>query len=283
MKIIKTDRLLKAAREGRYAVPAVNVDNLDSIRGVLYSCQKLESPVILQLSPIQVESRKIRYQIMIQIMQELGREFEVTAAIHLDHGIVLREVKEAVDAGFTSVMYDGSASSYQTNIQNTKEIKAYAKEIPVEGELGVIGGTEGSGSQEQTLICYTGVREAEEYVSLTGVDFLAVAVGNAHGIYREKPQLHFKRIEEIREAVPVPLVLHGASGLSETDIAKAVKSGISKINFFTDMDLAFRRGMDQIREQEPEAYSFQYLAEAGKQAGVQMEKIIRMCHSQGKA
>ena len=157
MKIIKTDRLLKAAQEGKYAVPAVNVDNLDSIRGVLYSCQKLESPVILQLSPVQVQSREIPYRTLIQIIKALGEEFEVVAAIHLDHGTSVEDVKKAMNSGFTSVMYDGSNNDYNINIQNTEEVKEYRKNMPVEGELGVVGGTEGQSISEDASISYTGV------------------------------------------------------------------------------------------------------------------------------
>ncbi|MEG2060017.1 MAG: class II fructose-bisphosphate aldolase [Lachnospiraceae bacterium] len=283
MKIVDTKKLLQAARVGQYAVPAINADNVDSLLGIFNSCSQWNAPVIIQLSPIQVYSRKIDYQTMVNVIKTVGANYPVTAAIHLDHGTKVEDVKKAVISGFTSVMYDGSACDYQTNIKNTQVLRTFCKELSLEGELGVIGGEEGSSAKEGTKEIYTNVKEAIEYVKKTNVDFLAVAIGNAHGVYRESPKLNFQRLKELMEALTIPLVLHGASGLSETDLSHAIKLGVSKINFFTEIDHAFLNGIQEKLKQNPNDYTFQCMPQGTKYVKERMDRIIHICGCEGKA
>lgn len=278
-----TLQLLHEALAGGYAVPAINVEHTDSLIGVLNVCEKMKSPVIIQLSPVQAEARGFGYGPLIDSIRAIAAHYSVPAAIHLDHGVDLQDIKNGVESGFSSVMYDGSRLSFEDNLKNTVEIKKFCREAALEGELGVIGGTEGAVNNEETEDIYTDVNQAALYTQETGVDFLAVAIGNAHGVYRKKPKLNFKRLRELREKVSVPLVLHGASGLSEEDIKTAIELGICKINFFTDVDRAFLTGLGQAMAEEPEAYSFHCFSKARECVEAQTEQIISMCESMNRA
>lgn len=282
MKIINTRDMLKEAKRNGYAVPAVNVDQLDSTAAVLRMCECLRSPVIIQLSPIQILSKGLTYKTLIQMIEAAGEEFDVNMAIHLDHGTDPEDVKKAVKSGFTSVMFDGSRLPFQDNKRITGEIRAYCKEIPLEGELGVVGGQEGNRKDGAGEMLYTDVKEAAEYVRDSRVDFLAVAIGNSHGIYRQKPELNFDVLEKLNSALDIPLVLHGASGLSEEDIKTGIRLGISKINFFTDVDRAFMEGIRREMSEDSSAYSFSCLANGGKYVEAQIKRIIKMCGCEGR-
>lgn len=282
MKIVNTREMLEEAKKDGYAVPAVNVDQIDSTAAVLRVCGRMHAPVIIQLSPIQAYSKSLTYKTMIQMILAAGAEFDVHAAIHLDHGIEPEDVKKAITSGFTSVMYDGSQSSFYDNKRITGEIRQYCGEVPLEGELGVVGGQEGCRENGNAGIRYTDVEQAAEYVRDCGVDFLAVAIGNSHGIYRQKPELNFGVLEKLNDALNIPLVLHGASGLSWEDIKTGISMGISKINFFTDVDRAFMEGIRKKMNKSPSAYSFDCFSNGGRYVENQMEKIIRMCGCGGR-
>ena len=283
MKLVNTVSLLKDAQKGKYAVPAINVDQVDSLIGVLRACEKCNSPVIIQLSPIQVHTKDISYQSIIQMINGIGQDFDVELAIHLDHGVELSDIKKAISSGFTSVMYDGSKEKLDINIRNTLEIVRDAGNLSVEGELGVIGGEEGQNTIDGKMHdVYTNVKQAAEYVQNTGIDFLAIAIGNAHGVYTQKPKLNFERLKEISENIDIPLVLHGASGLSKDDIQKAISLGICKINFFTDIDRTYLGWINQEIKKEPEMYSFLCFHHAGQKVEEKTEEIIKMCKSAGK-
>lgn len=283
MKIVNTREMLEEAKKYGYAVPAVNVDQIDSTAAVLRVCERLRAPVIVQLSPVQTDSKGLTYKTLIQMVEAVGAEFAVNMAIHLDHGTEPEDVKRAIKSGFTSVMYDGSNLSFHDNKRITGEIKEYCGEVPLEGELGVVGGQEGSQKRGTGDVLYTDVEEAVEYVRDSRVDFLAVVIGNAHGIYRQKPKLHFHVLEKLNAVLDIPMVLHGASGLSEADIKAGIQLGISKINFFTDVDKAFMEGIRRKMEESHSAYSFGCLSNGGKYIENQMERIIRMCGCEGRA
>ena len=193
------------------------------------------------------------------------------------------DIKKAISSGFTSVMYDGSKEKLDINIRNTLEIVRDAGNLSVEGELGVIGGEEGQNTIDGKMHdVYTNVKQAAEYVQNTGIDFLAIAIGNAHGVYTQKPKLNFERLKEISENIDIPLVLHGASGLSKDDIQKAISLGICKINFFTDIDRTYLGWINQEIKKEPEMYSFLCFHHAGQKVEEKTEEIIKMCKSAGK-
>ncbi len=285
MKLKNTLDLLKDAYEKGYVVPAINVDTTDSVIALFEIFEKLKAPVIIQLAPIQVHSRRISYKALIDSIIALAQDFDVTFSVHLDHGMEIEDVKTACDSGFTSVMYDGSHEPFSGNKAGTKEIRTYAKNIGLEGELGIVGGNEGENSDDNGVNeeLYTNVEQAIEYVKETQVDFLAVAIGNAHGVYTREPKLNFKRLEELNNALNIPLVLHGASGLPETDIKKAMKNGVSKINFFTDVDRAFKGGISSTMEEIPNGYLFKIYEDAREVMKKKLEHIIDMCECAGKS
>lgn len=284
MKLVDTKQLLQKAYQQGYAVPAVNVDNTDTITGVFKVCEELKAPVIIQIAPIQVYPRGMTYAAILNSIKALGQEYDVTCALHLDHGNSIEDLKVAVNSGFNSVMFDGSALSFADNIRSTKTARLLADKISLEGEIGKIGGSEGeSGNNGITDDCYTNVREAVEFVQQTKVDFLAVGIGNAHGTYKNAPNLNFERLAQLHEALPVPLVLHGASGLSESDLSRAVKMGIAKINFFTDVDKAFLRGITESLAAAPDSYTFKCFLDGRAYMEKTIRRIIRMCLCENKA
>lgn len=272
--IVGNKILLENARRGGYAVPAFNVDNLESVLGVLHAAENTDRPVI-----IQTISRTLRYG-GIPVYSAMVRSLykgKPDISIHLDHGGDVGICKACIDAGYTSVMIDGSALDFDGNVGLTKQVVdvAHPLGISVEGELGTIGGKE----ETQSEIKYTEVSEAEEFVLRTGVDSLAIGVGTAHGVYKGVPHIAVDRIEEIAAKINTPLVLHGASGLSDEVIIACIKAGISKINFATQLRQAFTQGLKEGIAENPEAFDPKvYLPKAIQRVREAAEKIILLCN-----
>lgn len=229
-----------AAKQG-YAIPAFNIDNLESAIAVTSVIKEMKTPVIIQTIP-----RTLRYggvSVYPAMVDALMADSNVDYAIHLDHGSDYMLADQCIKSGFSSVMYDGSALSFEENCINTAQVCSLAlpQGISVEGELGTIGGKE-EGDTELTSK-YTKVSEAVSYVEKTRVSILAIAVGTAHGVYHGTPIINTTRIKEISTSINTPLVLHGASGLSDEVLQECIKCGISKINFATELRQAFTRGL----------------------------------------
>ena len=272
--IVGNKILLENARRGGYAVPAFNVDNLESVLGVLRAAENTDRPVIIQTIPRTLRYGGIPvYSAMVRSLYKGNPDI----SIHLDHGGDVGICKACIDAGYTSVMIDGSALDFDGNVGLTKEVVdvAHPLGISVEGELGTIGGKE----ETQSEIKYTEVSEAEEYVLRTGVDSLAIGVGTAHGVYKGVPHIAVDRIEEIAAKINTPLVLHGASGLSDEVIIACIKAGISKINFATQLRQAFTQGLKEGIAENPEAFDPKvYLPKAIQRVRDAAEKIILLCN-----
>lgn len=248
--LVGCKELQSYAASARVAVPAFNIDNLESAIAVAEVVRETGMPVIVQTIP-----RTLYYGGIATypaLMKSLLDGCPVDWAMHLDHGTGLPLAALCIDAGFSSVMYDGSALDFDENAMTTKVVVdfAHGRGISVEGELGAIGGKEESDKAAE--IKYTEVDEAERFVRSTGVDTLAVGVGTAHGFYKSEPKINVRRIEEIREAVSTPLVLHGASGLSAEVLRDCISAGISKVNFATELRAAFtgsvRRSLSEDKE-----------------------------------
>ncbi|MDE6275147.1 MAG: class II fructose-bisphosphate aldolase family protein [Clostridia bacterium] len=238
--IVRGSELLIKAKKDGYAVPAFNVDNLESVLGVLNATSILSKPIIIQTIPRTLKYGGIAtYSSLVKANYKGGADI----AIHLDHGGDLQVCRDCIDAGYTSVMIDGSMLEFDKNVQLTKQVvdMAHASGVCVEAELGTIGGKEETEGQ----IKYTEVDEAVKFVELTGVDSLAIGVGTAHGVYKGTPHIAIDRIKEIADVVDIPLVLHGASGLSDEVIRNCIKAGISKINFATHLRQAFTKGLKE--------------------------------------
>lgn len=228
--------VLDKAREEKKCVPAINVYNLETIQAVLDAAFSVQSPIIISFGEGYLHHVPLEF---ISSTVCLLDKSDLPVVLHLDHAKSLKTIRKALDSGFTSVMYDGSHLPLEENIYNTRKTveMASACQASVEGELGYLNPEDGSDTAIYTDR-YTSVRDADKYVKSTGVDALAVAVGNAHGVYADEPKLEFERIAAIANTVDVPLVLHGSSGIPEDNLKKAISLGVAKINVNTEVSLA---------------------------------------------
>ena len=239
MSFVTLREILKDTRERKYAVPAFNFNGYEDAQGMINSAIKMQSPVILMASMGAVKYIGLRQTVgMIRGMAESA---DIPVCLHLDHATDMTLLKEAVIAGFTSVMIDASRETYEENIRITKEAVEYAHKYgcSVEAELGRIGGREEHVVVDDAQSALTDPEKAGEFASTTGVDALAVAIGTAHGFYKSTPKLDFPRLEKIAALTDCPLVLHGGTGVPEDDFVKCVEYGMSKINVGTEFKAAY--------------------------------------------
>ena len=229
--LVTMKELLNKAHENNSAVGAFSVGNMEMIMGVIRAAEELDTPVILQIAEKRLGNSPLR--LMAPMMVSAARNARVPVAVHLDHGLTLQCIKEALAYGFTSVMLDCSLKPLDENIETTKEVVALAREYgaTVEAELGVVGGNEGD--TEEHIITCTDPAVAKRFCEETGIDALAVAIGNAHGNYPVLPELRFDVLEEIYNITDIPLVLHGGTGITDEMFRKAISLGIRKINIAT--------------------------------------------------
>lgn len=282
MPLVTTEKMLLDAREGGYAVGAFNVENMEMVMAVAAAAQELHAPVIMQTTPSTVKYADLAY--FYANAKAAAGKASVPIAIHLDHGSSFELAMQALRSGYTSIMIDGSHSPFEENIEVTKRVAdaCAPSKIPVEAELGKVGGKEddldgGAGG-------YTDPSEAKEFVEKTGISSLAVAIGTAHGVYSGVPKLDLDRLAEIRSIVSIPLVLHGASGLSEEAVKESIKRGICKVNFATELRIAFSDGVKSLLLEEPSTIDpKKYLAVARENVKQLVMNRIKMCGSDGKA
>ena len=224
---------------GGYAVGLFNTVNLEMARGVLAAAEEQNAPVIIGTAEVLLPYGPLEE--LSWLLLPMARRAKVPVVVHLDHGLHYETCRRALELGFTSVMYDCSTDPYEENVRKVREMVelAHSYGATVEAELGHVGDNPAEGSAPVSPeACYTSPEEARDFVEKTGVDALAVAVGTAHGAYRFPPKLDFARIRRIAQAVHVPLVLHGGSGLSDDDFREAIRRGIAKVNIFTDINVA---------------------------------------------
>ncbi len=231
MGLVKMKDLLNQASEQNRAVGAFSVGNLEMIKGAIKAAEEMNTPIILQIAEVRLPHSPL--SLMGPMMVEAARNAKVEIAVHLDHGKTIGVLRQALEYGFTSVMMDGSTLPFEENINKTLEAARLAKEYgaTVEAELGLVGGSE-DGSTDEGIRC-TNPEDAKVFCEKTGVDALAVAIGNAHGNYPVAPRLAFDVLKAIDEKTDVPLVLHGGTGITPEDFRKAVGLGIRKINIAT--------------------------------------------------
>lgn len=231
MALVAMKQLLEqAARENR-GCGAFSVGNMEMVRGAVRAAEELKTPIILQIAEVRLPNSPL--ELMGPMMVQAAKEASVDIAVHLDHGLTMETVKKALELGFTSVMFDGSRKPFEENISCTREVAELAKQYgaTVEAELGLVGGSE-DGKSDHGIRC-TDPEDAVVFCEKTGVDALAVAIGNAHGDYPVAPQLAFDVLEEIHNRVDIPLVLHGGSGITDKDFQRAISLGIRKVNIAT--------------------------------------------------
>ena len=280
--VVSSARLMKRAEKENYAIPAFNIDNLESAMAVSEIMHEMRTPVIVQMIP-----RTLNYggiAIYPAMMRELMADCPVDYALHLDHGSSLALAKKCVAGGFSSVMFDGSLMPFEDNIKFTKEVTDFAlpMDVSVEGELGTIGGKEEGDTDLEAS--YTKVSEAEEFVRRTNVSTLAIGVGTAHGVYKGTPHINIERIKEIHAAIDTPLVLHGASGLTDEDVSDCVKRGICKVNFATELRAAYTAAGKKLMEEKPETIDPKALGKVGMAAVTELVKgRMKVCGCDGKA
>ena len=230
MLVTMKDLLIRAEKEN-LAVGAFSVGNMEMVMGVIAAAEKLDTPVILQIAEKRLGNSPM--ELMAPMMVSAARNARVDVAVHLDHGLTLECIKSALGYGFTSVMLDCSLKPLEENIETTKEVVRLAREYgaTVEAELGVVGGNEGD-TEEHVITC-TDPLVAKRFCDETGIDALAVAIGNAHGNYPVLPELRFDVLAQIHNSTDVPLVLHGGTGITDEMFRKAISLGIRKINIAT--------------------------------------------------
>lgn len=236
------NEVLLPAKKGKYAVGLFNAVNLELARGIIAAAEATQSPVIMGTAEVLLPYgplEEVSYYLI-----PMAKKANVPVVIHLDHGLKKETCLKALELGFSSIMYDCSTDSYEDNVKKVKEMAdiAHSYGATIEGELGHVGDNEGSAEGDSNLEdpskYYTDPAVAKDFVEKTGVDALAIAVGTAHGAYKLPPKLDFERIRTIADNVAVPLVLHGGSGLKDSDFSRAIAEGISKVNIFTDINVA---------------------------------------------
>ena len=231
MALVKMKDLLKRAEEKNIGCGAFSVGNMEMVKGAIRAAEELNTPIILQIAEVRLKNSPLH--LMGPMMVQAAKEAKVDVAVHLDHGLTFETVDKALELGFTSVMLDASTLPFEENIAKVKTVVEKARKYgaTVEAELGLVGGSE-DGSCDHGIRC-TAPDDAVVYARETGIDALAVAIGNAHGNYPVAPTLAFDVLEKIHEKVDIPLVLHGGSGITDKDFQRAISLGIRKVNIAT--------------------------------------------------
>ena len=285
MPLVNPLRFIEKARKRGVAIAAFNIHNLETIQAVVEGAAEERAPVILQATPGTLQHAGIRY-ITAMAKTAAGLYDDLPIALHVDHCPSFKTIIMCIRSGFTSVMIDGSALPYRENVALVKkvvEIAHYAG-VAVEGELGRISGAEDGLTVDEWEAALTVPEEAGEFVAATGLDTLAVAIGTAHGVYKGEPKLDFPRLSAIRKAVPVPLVLHGASGVPAEGVQEAVKRGICKINIATELKIPMAEAVKECFRRNPgEIDPRNYMGAAKEAVKKVVREKIRLCGSSGLA
>ena len=243
--LVNMNDLLLPAKKGRYGIGFFNAVNVEMARAVIEAAEELHAPVMIGTAEILLPAMSLEH--VAEYLIPMARKASVPVCVHYDHGLTFEKCMEALKLGFTSVMYDCSTEDFAGNAAKVAEMVriCHGMGVTVEGELGHVGDNDGAGKLDKPSDYYTDPEMAADFVNHTGIDSLAVAVGNAHGDYKFPPKLDFERIETIARRTGLPLVLHGGSGLSDTDFRTAVQKGICKVNIFTDIDKAGKAGIEE--------------------------------------
>ena len=282
MPLVTSKQMLTDAQKGGYAVGAFNAENMEMVKAIIKAAEELKAPVMIQTTPSTVKYASL--EMFVGMVAAEARDASVPVCLHLGHGSSFELAVRAIKEGYTSVMIDGSKLPFDENIDVSARVTAVAhpNNIPVEAELGKVGGKEDD--LEAVADTNTDPMEAKEFVEKTGIDSLAVAIGTAHGFYVGTPVLDKERLSEIRAVVDIPLVLHGASGLSDEDVKDCVKRGICKVNFATELRVAYTDAGKALLKEKPETFDPKKLGEVGMAAVTELVKNrMKVCGCDGKA
>ncbi|NLZ39619.1 MAG: class II fructose-1,6-bisphosphate aldolase [Firmicutes bacterium] len=284
MPFVTLREVLAEAKRGHYAVGAFNTNNMEIVQAIVEAAEEERSPVILQASQGALKYAGIEY--ITAMVKAAASTVSVPVVLHLDHGTSFEQTMLCLKHGFTSVMFDGSKYPLEENIALTRKVVevAHAMGASVEGELGKIGGTEDDISVDERDALFTDPAEAEQFVAETQVDALAVAIGTAHGPYKGEPVLDFERLADINSRIETPIVLHGASGVPDASIRKAIETGVQKINIDTELRQAFTRAVQKVVTERPQEYDPRKILGPAKEAMKEVIKTkMRLFGCSGKA
>ena len=282
MPLTTSDIMLKKAQAGNYAVGAFNAENMEMVQAIIAAAEELNAPVIIQTTPGTI--RYASLALYLANVSAAAKAAKVPVAMHLDHGDSFELAMQALTTGYTSIMIDGSKEILEKNIALTKSVvdACKASNIPVEGELGKVGGKEDD--MEDSGAGYTDPKEAVEFVKKTGVSSLAVGVGTAHGVYATTPVLNTELISVLRKIIDIPLVLHGASGLSNEAVQDCIRRGMCKVNFATELRIAYTDAVKDYLAKNPKAFDPKKYGAAAREAVKQLViGRIKVLGSDGKA
>lgn len=282
MPLVTSKEMLLDAQKGGYAVGAFNVENMEMVKAVIAAAEELKAPVMLQTTPSTIKYGTV--ETYAAIVAAEAKKASVPVCLHLDHGSSYELAVQCMENGYTSVMIDGSKENLEGNIAVSAKVveAAKLKGIPVEAELGKVGGKEDDLEAEADT--NTDPAEAVEFVERTGIDSLAVAIGTAHGFYVGTPVLDKERLSEIRKVVSIPLVLHGASGLTDEDVSDCVKRGICKVNFATELRKAYTDAVKKLIDEDPSVFDPKAFGKVGMAAVKELVKgRMKVCGCDGKA
>ena len=268
--LVNTKEMFAKANKEGYAVPAFNFNNMEQLQGIIEAAVETGSPVILQVS---TGARNYIGKEMLPWLAKAATAYveasgsDIPVALHLDHGNSAELCAKALRSGYTSIMIDGSKLPFAENVELTKKVVEFthAMGVPVEGELGTVGGKEDTHEVKDSEKAYTDPQEAKAFAEQTGVDFLAVGIGNAHGFYQGVPKLRFDILEKTKGLVSIPIVLHGASGIPDEDVKKSTGLGICKVNFATELRDAFTKGVKAFIAENPDAFDPKKYNGAGRE------------------
>jgi fructose-bisphosphate aldolase class II len=285
MPLVTTRELFAAADQGNYAVGAFNVNNMEIIQAIVQAAEAERSPVILQASQGAIKYAGIEY--ITGLVKTAAASSPIPMALHLDHGTDFNTIVSCLRHGFTSIMFDGSQYLLDENMERTKKVVeiCHAAGVPVEGEIGRIGGVEDDIKVDERDALLSDPHEALTFVEATGVDSLAPAIGSAHGFYKAEPNLDFDRVAKMRElGVTIPLVLHGGSGIPEWQIQKAISMGVRKINIDTELRGEFMNALRAAVAASPnELDPRKVLAPARAAMQARVQEKMRLFGSSGQA
>lgn len=283
MELVTSKEILKKAQEENYAVGAFNVENMEMVMAVISAAEEMNAPVIMQTTPSTVKYASLDY--FLANARVAASKAKVPVVMHLDHGSSFELAAEAYRTGYTSIMIDGSHSDFETNINLTKSVVDMCRPsgIAVEAELGKVGGKEDDLDGGEGNL-YTDPLEAKEFVERTGIDSLAIAIGTAHGLYKGEPKLDLERLVEIKDIIEVPLVLHGGSGIPDIKVKEAIGKGICKVNYATEVRIAFTEGVNKYISENPGTIDPKKYNKAGMDEVKKFVKEkIKVCGCENKA
>jgi tagatose 1,6-diphosphate aldolase GatY/KbaY len=284
MDIVSTKDMLLDAMNNKYAVPAFNIHNLETMQAVLEGAWEMKSPVIIATTPGTVNYAGMDY--LVAMIKAGAKRYNIPIALHLDHCPDVEFLKECIFAGYKSVMIDASMEDYEDNIKITKDVVEFAHryEVTVEAELGRVGGQEDERKVDEKDTMLTDPEGALDFVKKTNVDSLAVAIGTAHGVYKLEPKLDFERLKKMSKIIDIPLVLHGASGVPSKSVIKAIEYGICKVNIATELKLPFAEAIKRFFNENPTANDpRKYLTPAKEAAKKVVMDKIKVCRSENRA